>query len=160
MPVFFGGFTIWSLVLLAVGLGLLVAELFQPGFGLLGIGGIGLLILDVLLSATTVGQALLLFSIVLVLALLVLVLGARLLSRGKLPRFLVLQEENHARSSGEPRSLLGQAGTAETVLRPAGIARIGERRVDVVTRGEFLEPGTSLLVTEVDGSRVVVDRAR
>jgi membrane-bound serine protease (ClpP class) len=44
------------------------------------------------------------------------------------------------------------------MLRPGGTARIGERRVDVVTRGEFLEPGTPLVVVEIEGNRVVVAR--
>ena len=47
-------------------------------------------------------------------------------------------------------------GTALTVLRPTGLAELGERRVDVVTRGEFLEPGSGVEVVEVTGSRVVV----
>jgi membrane-bound serine protease (ClpP class) len=53
-------------------------------------------------------------------------------------------------------SLLGSYGIAQTVLRPAGIALFGERRVHVVTDGEYIDRGTSVVVTEVDGARVVV----
>jgi membrane-bound serine protease (ClpP class) len=46
-----------------------------------------------------------------------------------------------------------------TVLRPAGIAEIGGRRLDVVTRGEFLPEGAALRVESAEGSRVVVSAA-
>lgn len=55
-------------------------------------------------------------------------------------------------------ALVGQAGIAEGPLRPAGIARIGDRRVDVVTRGELIDHGEPILVLEVSGNRVVVGR--
>ena len=55
--------------------------------------------------------------------------------------------------------LVGQEGVAEGPLRPAGIARIGGRRVDVVTRGELIDHGESVQVLEISGNRVVVGRA-
>ena len=53
-------------------------------------------------------------------------------------------------------NLLGQYGVAHTVLRPAGIATISGRRVHVVTDGEYIDRGTEVVVSEVDGARVVV----
>ena len=46
-----------------------------------------------------------------------------------------------------------------SALRPAGIADIGGARVDVVSDGEFIEPGAAVQVVRVDGNRVVVRRA-
>ena len=54
--------------------------------------------------------------------------------------------------------LTGKNGIVEAPLRPAGIARIGDRRVDVVSRGELIERGESVIVVEVSGNRVVVAR--
>ena len=54
----------------------------------------------------------------------------------------------------------GQTGRAATVLRPAGIAEIGGRRLDVVTRGEFIPEGSPLRVEAVEGSRIVVAAAQ
>jgi membrane-bound serine protease (ClpP class) len=48
-------------------------------------------------------------------------------------------------------------GVTESVLRPAGIARFGERRQSVVTRGEYIEAGQPVTVVELEGSRVVVE---
>jgi membrane-bound serine protease (ClpP class) len=55
--------------------------------------------------------------------------------------------------------LLGKRGVTESVLRPSGIAQIEGIRVDVVTEGDFLESGTAIVVTRVEGNRVVVDDA-
>jgi membrane-bound serine protease (ClpP class) len=53
--------------------------------------------------------------------------------------------------------LLGQEGQALTTLRPAGTAVFGDRRVDVVTDGKFVEAGTKVRVIKVSGSIVVVE---
>ena len=57
---------------------------------------------------------------------------------------------------GELEALLGAIGEALSDLRPAGVARFGDRRVDVVTEGEFIPRGTPVRVIKVEGPRVVV----
>ena len=52
--------------------------------------------------------------------------------------------------------LLGAMGVAQTTLRPAGTARIGDEFVDVVTEGTFIKAGTAIIVHKVSGARVVV----
>ena len=52
--------------------------------------------------------------------------------------------------------LCGLTGTAQSVLRPAGKARIGDRMVDVVSNGPYIQAGTQIEVIEVAGNRVVV----
>lgn len=60
----------------------------------------------------------------------------------------------------EPEAdLLGQTGVAASLIGFAGMARIGGRRVDVVTEGECIPPGAVVRVVGVDGNRVVVRRA-
>ncbi|MFH0795284.1 MAG: NfeD family protein [bacterium] len=54
--------------------------------------------------------------------------------------------------------LVGRRGTALTELRPAGIANIDGKRVDVVTEGNFIPRGATIRVFEVSGNRVVVQR--
>jgi len=162
MPVFFSGISIWSLVLLVAGIGFLAAEIFHPGFGLPGVLGLVALGLDILISARTFAQGLLFTAIAAVIVLVVFLIGATLISRGKLPGKLVLREENGTEegfTSAETAARPGQTGRAVTVLRPAGIAEIGGRRLDVVTRGEFLPEGAALRVESAEGSRVVVSAA-
>jgi membrane-bound serine protease (ClpP class) len=54
-------------------------------------------------------------------------------------------------------ALYGTTGTAASFLRPAGIASIGGRRVDVLTAGEFIAAGTPIRVVRVEGARVFVE---
>ena len=51
---------------------------------------------------------------------------------------------------------VGDTGIALTPLRPAGTARIGERRVDVVAEGEFVERDAGIIVIACEGARIVV----
>jgi len=53
--------------------------------------------------------------------------------------------------------LRGQIGTAASFLRPAGIATIDGRRIDVLTEGEFIPQGTTVRVTRVEGARIFVE---
>ena len=148
---------VWTLILLVCALGLFVLEILNPGFGLPGIAGILLLAADVYITARNAREALILGLIAAVIVLLFLVFGARLISKGKLPRSLILdQAEGDYRSSEDLSALLGTGGRTVTVLRPAGIAELGGRRVDVVTRGEFLEKDSLVEVVEAAGGRIVV----
>ena len=56
----------------------------------------------------------------------------------------------------EKPELLDQTGTALSALRPAGTAVINGKRVDVVTEGQMIDPGTPIRVVAVEGMRVVV----
>ena len=164
MPAFFSGISLWSLGLLIVGIGFLIGEIFHPGFGLPGILGLVCLGLDILISAQTLAQGLLMTAIAAVIVLVVFLIGASFISRGKLPKNLVLSVENGSVEgfvSGDGDGAApGQTGRAVTVLRPAGIAEIGGRRLDVVTQGEFIPEGSSLRVEAVEGSRIVVAAAQ
>ena len=50
----------------------------------------------------------------------------------------------------------GLSGVAESFLRPAGIARFGDRRVDVQTEGDFIEKGEKVVIVRTEGNRVFV----
>jgi membrane-bound serine protease (ClpP class) len=67
-----------------------------------------------------------------------------------------LADDGAGHFSEHPRSLVGQEGTALTVLRPAGKAKIHGRTIDVVSEGPFIQPETRVEVVEVSGNRVVV----
>ena len=56
----------------------------------------------------------------------------------------------------EKPELLDQTGKALTHLRPSGMAVITGKRIDVVTEGPFIEPGTAVKVVAVEGMRVIV----
>jgi membrane-bound serine protease (ClpP class) len=60
-------------------------------------------------------------------------------------------------TSSDFTDLRGQIGTAASFLRPAGIASIDGRRIDVLTEGEFIAQGTTVRVTRVEGARIFVE---
>ena len=60
-----------------------------------------------------------------------------------------------AHDSGR-KALVGQTGSAVTMLRPAGVATIDGVKYDVVTQGGVIDFGSQVEVVEVTGNRVVV----
>jgi membrane-bound serine protease (ClpP class) len=162
-----------EMLLVGSGLALLVLEVFViPGFGLAGVLGIGALLAGLSLSligggATwefvikAVGRVII--SIFLALAASLVML--RFLPRLPFGRRLILETglpagEGYASAPAGDSSWLGKSGTVFSPLRPAGIAEIEGERVDVVSDGEFIDSGTPIVVTRVDGNRIVVRRHR
>lgn len=160
-----------ELLLVGSGLVLLVLEIFViPGFGLAGVLGIGALLAGLSLSFVGAGATWefilkaagrVVFSLLLALAASLALL--RFLPRLPFSRRLILETElpagqGYASASERDRTWLGKSGTALSPLRPAGIAEIAGERVDVVSEGEFIDFGASIVVTRVDGNRIVVRR--
>jgi membrane-bound serine protease (ClpP class) len=52
--------------------------------------------------------------------------------------------------------LVGKEGMTLTPLHPAGMALIEERKVDVVTLGDYIEKDVPIRVVDISGNRVVV----
>lgn len=151
-----------ALVLFCIGVVLLIVEMHIPGFGAAGISALVAFGIAILLAADTVVKGLVFTGVVLLTIAVIVVVFLVLLSRGKLSHGLILKAENTGEagfsSGGDAyQSLLGRDGSAQTPLRPAGRASIDGRVCDVVSSGEFIPAGTPIRVTEVNGSRVVVE---
>ena len=147
--VLFETINIVSVVLFAVGMVLLLIELFVPGFGIFGGLGLVALVLCIVFQAPSLLEALILLvsfsAIVVALAL----IAGRSLKRGRLYRSpLVLKEtadkEEGYMSSGNYSHLVGETGISLTPLRPAGVAELGGHKHDVVTEGEFIPAAPAL----------------
>ena len=65
------------------------------------------------------------------------------------------KEKGYA-SHPDPNRWLGKIGETKTVLRPAGTMIVEGTFLDVVTDGEFYEPGTEVKIISVTGGRIVV----
>lgn len=144
------------IALLSVGYILLLLEIFVPG-GVLGVLG-GLAVVWGCVKAFGLGPLWGFASIVLSIAVTIgLVVG---FLRSRAAKRLVL-------SSEEPKTwkaqnlhlpdLVGVEGRTLSALRPAGLAELGEARVDVVADSEFIDAGVTVRVVEVEGNRVVVE---
>jgi membrane-bound serine protease (ClpP class) len=62
----------------------------------------------------------------------------------------------HSEQSAIERIRPGDLGVAESLCRPAGKARFGQEIIDVMSEGEYLRPGTPLVVVRNEGNRLVV----
>lgn len=160
-----------ELLLVGSGLVLLVLEIFvTPGFGVAGALGIAALLGGLSLSLFGAGASWefilkavsrVVFS--LLAALIASLVTLRFLPRLPFGRRLILKTGllGGAGGGSAPESdisWLGKSGTALSPLRPAGIAELEGTRVDVVSEGDLIEPGAPVVVTRVDGNRIVVRR--
>jgi membrane-bound ClpP family serine protease len=172
---FTGQFTMLAVLLFVLGLILIGLEIFVlPGFGVTGICGIILVIVSLALVTLEkmpetssdwldLGAKLSTFGVSLVAAIAGAFMLAWYLPHIPYANRLVLlppSEEKadaaHIEESSARLALLGAIGVAETTLRPAGKARIGDEFLDVVAEGDYVNPGTRVQVIEIEGNRIVV----
>lgn len=183
---FLGGTAGWLEVLLCViGLGCLGIEFFvAPGVTVFGVSGGLLLLASLIMASQTFGNLepgrdiKVATETMTTLCIAVgAVIGTAMLISRYLPAIPLLNRMVLAPPGGtlhdpdEPRlrpeltssashhQLVGQMGTAATVLRPSGKARIEGRLVDVVSDGPFVETGAQVEVVRVAGNKIVVRQA-
>ncbi len=141
---------------------LMVLEIFVPG-GILGILGAISLVAASVYAFQAFGPSLgMLVSALLLVGTLAAFMGwLVLLPKTRMGRRMALATDlRDSKSAPDDESLVGQRGVAETELRPSGYARIGGKRLDVVSSRGFIEIGTPVEVLEVHGMRVVVAAVR
>ncbi|HXF95131.1 MAG TPA: NfeD family protein [Gemmatimonadales bacterium] len=174
LALFFGSHIIVGLagwedvILMIVGLALLGLEIFViPGFGVAGILGlvcIGIAIFlallgdlktwhDVVRATGTFVSSALIFAAALYLIVRQLPKSERHL--GILLKAATTRDAGYI--AGEARGdLVGAVGTALVDLRPAGTARFGDQRLDVVSEGGFVPRGKRVRVVRAEAYRLVV----
>ena len=143
------------------GIALILVELHVlPGHGIAGGLGIGALVGSVVLAfgLPFIAGALQALAVAIVLSAIAFALVHRFLPENAFVKRLTFagaQGPDYV-ASANYRALLGQSGVAVSFLRPAGLASFGERRVDVLSEGEFVPAGTPVRVTRVEGARIFV----
>jgi len=176
---------VWEVVLVLLGVVLIALELFViPGFGVAGVTGVMLLLTGLIatfipdepgrsfpslfpiLPKTLDGLALALKVVVssMVLSLVGMVMLGRILPKAPLFKKLIPENPTPSQVAIEDpywgAARVGDIGAAEGTLRPAGKAKFGSILVDVVTQGELIETGASVVIVERRGNRVVVRAAK
>ena len=161
--------TMSDMLFVFAGLGLILLEMLViPGFGIVGLGGIGfmlyglylLLLPDIPVGEEIMEQAMDGFIIGLIGAAIGLVLLIRLMMKTKFWDQLTSpdiqkKEDGYSNTQGW-ETLDGLTGVADTDLHPSGWVKIGEQRVFVVSEGGFIDQGKEITVLSVDGNRVLV----
>ena len=161
--------TMSDMLFVFAGLGLILLEMLViPGFGIVGLGGIGfmlyglylLLLPDIPVGEEIMEQAMDGFIIGLIGAVIGLVFLIRLMMKTKFWDQLTSpdiqkKEDGYSNTQGW-ETLDGLTGVADTDLHPSGWVKIGEQRVFVVSEGGFIDQGKEITVLSVDGNRVLV----
>ncbi len=146
-------------VLQALGVLVLIAEIVLPSAGILTIIAASLIGYSLYLVFTGISNFAGMMFILADLFILPAAVFAGFKLMALLPVTLKTSLSRAAGYSSQPEALagwLGKTGEAITDLRPAGTARIDGKRVDVVSRGEYINKGSLIRVTAVEGNRVVV----
>lgn len=159
-----------EIIIFVIGVILLVVEIFViPGFGVAGIIGVICIVAGIFLGLIS-DFPVLDFSFVRIAILQlagsfiaggVLIFGiSKFLPKSKRFSHLILSDEESTTlgytSNPDLKALSGFEGTSLTILRPSGTALINEKRVDVVTEGDYIDKGKNIVVVRVEGSKVVV----
>lgn len=153
----------WAVVLLVLGCGLLVLEVFIPSGGIFGflasLAVIASLVMGFRRDVTTG----LTFMAIAVIAIPVVV-GLAFTYWPKTPMgkaFLGdLPDEHEVKPDDPRRSLVGRVGIAQSKMLPSGAVLIDGQYVDAVSQGLAIDPGEPVIVVEVRANRVMVRPAR
>ena len=163
----FESYGLLAIILLVVGLVLLICEVFLPTGGILAIcttitlclslaaaytawfdrnptawwGFCGLV---VLLIPTALGGAFYVFPRT--------PLGKRALLEAPALESL----EPHAQEVNRLTAFIGKYGKTQSLLNPGGIVVVGTDRLHAFSEGQLIDPGTSVEILEVRGTRVLV----
>lgn len=173
LALFFGGQYITEVaptlaaILFIVGLGLIIAELFIPSFGIAGVLGIigiaaGLFLALAgdfdKLTPDRLRETLLSLAVALIGFFVIAGIIFRFAPGWPMVRRLVNQDVSGdiTLMVEQQRLLLGKEGVATTILRPAGSAIFEGRKMDVVTEGEFISAGAPIRIIGISGNRTVV----
>ncbi len=155
----------WSLILVAVGLTVIVLELFIPSAGVLGIIAAILLISGVIVGFVSGIQTglIMLLAVLIILPVMFAVLikawphtpiGRRILIGPVSHEDVIPQGEYYT----EIKTLEGQLGVVRTIMLPSGMVMINGKKYDAISDGMALEPGDTIKVAAVRGNRIVVTR--
>jgi len=160
-----------DVLLFVAGVVLLAIEVFvTPGFGIMGFSGLLLIFISFISAMSermpgkwrpisfepeTFTVPFLKVTLAFLGSIALVALAGKFMPKSRIFRSLTL-----ASVSPEPASkeeLLGLEGVAHSDLRPSGTAYFGERKLDVVTYGDYISKQSPVRIVEVHGNRIVVE---
>ena len=141
---------------------LLIAEVFVPSFGLIGILAFASLVGGIYLffeHSTLAGWIGIGAAFVLVPG--VLIAAYKFMPHTRMGKVLILQTPKSEPGSGIPdveviRGLVGREGVAVSMLRPVGVVRFADLRVECMAESGYVDKNSKVRVIKVDGTQVTV----
>lgn len=147
------------IILQLVGILVVIAEIIIPSGGILsilatGLFGYSLYLVFTHISSST-GMAFIIADLILIPIL--VYFGIKFLAKSPVTlRTRLSSNDGVTSQNADQDEYLGKSGLALTDLRPSGVAMIDEERLDVVTRGEYLEKQTEIVVIGIRGNQIIV----
>jgi membrane-bound serine protease (ClpP class) len=154
----------WMLIVMltVAGLALIAVDFYLPSF-VLGIVGVVLLLTATLVcfgSTGSVDKTIILFCVEAALGVGVAYASITYFPRTRAGKKMILAETETGVSAQSSRTgdWIGREGVAQTILRPAGVAMIGGKRLDVVAESDVIESGSPIRIVAVNENRLVVKK--
>jgi len=150
---------IFSIVLQILAFIVIIAEVIIPSAGLLSVVALMLLGYSFYIVFTTISFnfGIFLIFVDIIISPIVIIAGLKILSKSRVTLHSTLsKEQGVVAQSKELAFNLNAEGKSITDLRPSGIALINGSRVDVVTRGEYIEANENIIVHDVCANQVIV----
>ena len=148
-----------AIILQLVGILVIIAEIIIPSGGILGILAAGLIgySLYIVFSQVSASAGMVFVMADLVILPVLVYFGIKFLARSPVTlRARLSKKDGVTSQDAAQNAFLGMAGRTVTDLRPSGVAVIHGQRIDVVTRGEYLEKETDIVVMAVRGNQIIV----
>ena len=154
----------WTIAVFVLGIIFCAIEMFVPGFGFFGISGTVLVVAGIVLRMIFGGDLLMLLYMVLialVLFILMFWVFSRLITKSRLKKSALFSVDSAVptgvtEGTLDFSNLIGEVGVAVTTLHPIGRANFSGGTFDVVARDGYIAKDANVLVTYVEGQRVVV----
>ena len=155
---------LYLVIALLLGIVMIIVEMLIPGFGVMGIIGLAIVIFVLYsvytLKGVVVGSALLVGTIIL-LVVMAFVVRRALSPNGSLgKRGLILNETSGSNNLELKSDLVGNTGICLTSLRPCGYVLLSGQKFEAVSINGFIEKNTIILVDNIRGERLYVCKVK
>jgi len=154
---------ILPIFLQVIGILVIIAEIFIPSLGLLTAIALTVFFYSLYLLYTTISPTagMIIAGLDIVLVPVLIIMGMKILAKSPLSLKRELSKQDGVVSQKEEfEAYINMQGRSVTDLRPAGIAEINSQRMDVVTDGEYINADTPIVVTDVSGNRIIVEKLK
>lgn len=149
------------IILQLLGFLVIIIEIFVPTAGILAFVSTGLIggsLYIVFTKASAMAGYLFVVTDLIVIPFGIFI-GFKLLAKSPAALKKCLSQEEGVQSQSPELALyMGMEGVTVTDLRPSGTAVIGGKRLDVVSRGEYLEKSSNIVVIAVTGNQIIVSK--
>lgn len=149
------------LALFALGVILIIIEMFVPGFGVFGIGGGMLVLASIFFSAKTMMMGILYVTIAFLFMLLIFYLFIKKYPQKKLHSTLLLntklnESEGYSSHKEDFKTLLSLEGVSISHLRPSGKVKINDSIYDALTETGFIKKDEKIKVVSIENNKIIV----